>query len=199
MRSFWSEPFLWIHLAGVATLPIFIEICCLGLAVGVPILPVWLELLLVASVGIIPVLLMQLTRPFYIFSVLLVSLKPEFLTQEQRQILMQFKTTKHQVLAILSAIISVLMLWGIYHIAPIAASIAGFLPQSRLLGLLLAGLAFIASNLFLQIPVSVLGILFTDEAQFANTQPPQVEQISQNFTIPGWQVEKFLPFMKVKL
>jgi hypothetical protein len=92
MRSFWTEPFLWIHLAGIAALPLALELVWLGLAVGDPILPVWLELLLVAAVGIVPVLWMQLTRPFDIFSILVLAMKPEQLTQEQRRLLSLFKT-----------------------------------------------------------------------------------------------------------
>ena len=70
MRSFGSEPFLWIHLSGVAALPIFLGLCLLGLAVSSPLLPVWLEMFLVAVAGIVPVLWMQRFRPFYIFSIL---------------------------------------------------------------------------------------------------------------------------------
>jgi len=51
MRSFWTEPFLWIHLAGIAALPLALELVWLGLAVGDPILPVWLELVLVIATG----------------------------------------------------------------------------------------------------------------------------------------------------
>src|SRR4028118_1567963 len=101
MRSFWTEPFLWIHLAGLAAVPLALEFVWLGLAVGDPILPVWMELLLIAVVGIAPVLWMQLIRPFDIFSILVLALKPEQLTVEQRRILSLFKTKNNPVLNII--------------------------------------------------------------------------------------------------
>ena len=77
MRSFWSDPYLWVHLAGLAAVPIFLEICLIGFAVGDPLLPGWLELLLVAAIGSAPILWMQWQRPFYIFSLVGVALQPE--------------------------------------------------------------------------------------------------------------------------
>jgi len=48
-----SEPILWIHVAGLAVVPIFLELCLLGLAVSDPLLPAWLELFIVAAVGVV--------------------------------------------------------------------------------------------------------------------------------------------------
>jgi hypothetical protein len=122
MRSFWTEPFLWIHLAGIAALPLALELVWLGLAVGDPILPVWLELLLLAAVGILPVLWMQLTRPFDIFSLLVLAMKPEQLTQQQRRILSLFKTKANPLLTIAGAVFMLWVLWQIYRVAPVAAA-----------------------------------------------------------------------------
>jgi fucose 4-O-acetylase-like acetyltransferase len=193
MRSFWSEPFLWIHLAGLAALPITLELVWLGLAVGDPILPVWLELLLLAAVGIIPVVWMQLTNPFDIFSILVLAMKPEQLTQEQRRLLSLFKTKTNPVVAIAAAVFMLLVLWQIYRVAPVAAVVAPFAPGWRLAGLLWAGLAFLASNLFLQVPLSVAQVLLTSESEFAATEPYSVEKIPQSFTIPGVRVNQILP------
>ncbi len=195
MRSFWSEPFLWIHLAGIAALPILLEICWLGLAVGDPALPVWLEVFLVAGVGIAPVLWMQLTRPFDIFSLLVVAMKPEQLTPEQRRILSLFKTPVNRLLASVVAVFMLWLFWQMYRTAPGVAVAAPWLPSWRLLGLLAASLAFLASNLFLQIPISVLGILFSSEQAFAAQEPLPVEKIAQQFTLLGWRVNKILPAM----
>ena len=100
MRSFWSDPYLWIHLAGVAALPIFLEVCFLGLAVGDPVLPLGLELLLVAAVGIAPVVWMQWQRPFYIFSLMAIALKPEQLTVDRRKLLRLFKAPANRGLTV---------------------------------------------------------------------------------------------------
>lgn len=193
MRSFWSEPFLWIHLAGVAALPIFLGLCLLGLAVGSPLFPVWVELFLVGAIGIAPVLWMQWFRPFYIFSILVVAVKPQNLTNAQQRILAGFKSRLNQGLAILVAVLLAVILWQLYRFAPLAALCAPFPPQWRLAGLFLAALAFLASNLFLQVPVSVIAVLLMPESEFAAIQPDVLEKIGLDFTIAGWQVDRILP------
>lgn len=192
MRSFWSEPFLWIHLAGLAVLPLCLETLWLGLAVGTPVLPFPIELLLVAGLGITPILWMQWHRPFDIFSVLIFAVQPEELNDEQRKILSLFKTKRHRIFAVLTAVVMLILLWQIYRLAPMAATAALSLPQSHLLGLLIAALGFAASNLFLQIPVSVLAVMLTKESEFASVIPYETEQIRREFTIPGIQVRQIL-------
>lgn len=189
-QAFWSDPFLWIHLAGVAALPIFLAICLLGLAVGSPILPVWLEVGLVGALGILPVVWMQMTRPFYIFSILLIAIQPEKLTEQQRRILSGFKTKGHQILTVVSPLLLLFLLGKVYQIAPLAADVAPFPPSWRIAGLLLATAAYAGCNLFLQVPVSVLGVLFTEEEQFLARDPLSVEQIRQDFTRIGWPVKQ---------
>jgi fucose 4-O-acetylase-like acetyltransferase len=193
MRSFWTEPFLWIHLAGLAALPLTLELAWLGLAVGDPILPIWLELLLVAAIGIGPVLWMQLTRPFDIFSILVLAMKPEQLTTQQQRLLSLFKTKTSKVLTIAAAVFMLWVLWQIYRVAPVAAAVAPFSPGWRIAGLLWASVAFLASNLFLQVPLSVAQVLLTSDPEFSATEPYSVEKISQDFTIPGMQVNQILP------
>ncbi|MEG4630090.1 low-complexity tail membrane protein [Microcoleus sp. AR_TQ3_B6] len=193
MRSFWSEPFLWIHLSGAAALPIFLGLCLLGLAVGSPLLPVWLEMFLVAVAGIFPVLWMQWFRPFYIFSILVVAVKPQNLTSLQHRILTRFKTKLNKGLALFVPVLLALFLWQLYRFAPLAASVAPFPPSWRWAGLLLAASAFLASNLFLQVSSSVLAVLLTPESEFAATKPYVLEKIRQDFTIAPWQVDRLLP------
>lgn len=194
MSSFRSEPFLWIHLAGIAVVPISLQLVWVGFAVGTP----WpglgflLELLIVGIVGIIPILWMQWTRPFDIFSILFLALKPESLSLNQQKILSLFKRKSQQVLAFLTALLMAGILWLIYDWAPLAAIVAAQLPQWRLLGLLIASLGFLMSNLFIQVPVSVLGILLTSDAKFESISPVQPEQIRRNFTIIGFKVQKIL-------
>ncbi|MBW4642780.1 MAG: low-complexity tail membrane protein [Goleter apudmare HA4340-LM2] len=193
MSSFRSEPILWIHVAGLAALPILLLLCLLFLSVGEPLLPVWMELFLVAAVGVLPLLWMQFRRPFYIFAILGVALKPENLTEQQRKILCLINTNLNRVLALLAAILLVGVLWQIYKIAPLVADVASFLPQWRSVGLLLAALAFLASNLFLQIPVSIVRVLVTNDTEFAAIEPLSLEKIKQDFTILGVRVNQILP------
>lgn len=193
MRSFWNEPFLWIHLAGLAAVPIALEVVLLGLSIGDPMLPVWLELLLVATVGIVPVVWMQLTRPFYIFSVLILALKPEKLTVPQLRFLNLFKTKTNKLVTIAGAVLMVWVLWQIYKFAPVATGVAPLSPGWHLAGLFGAAVAFLVSNLFLQVPLSVAQVLFTSESEFAATEPYSIEKIPQEFTVPGFKVNRILP------
>jgi hypothetical protein len=193
IRSFWSEPYLWIHIAGIAVLPLFLGVCLTGLAVGFPVLPVWLELFLVGALGVGPVLWMQWFRPFYIFSVLLVAVKPEKLTVIQQRLLSRFKTKLNQFLALIVAILLIVVLRQLYQLAPLAAAIVPLPPSERLWGLLLAALAFLLSNLFLQVPVSAIAALLTTEGTYAVAEPYLAPKIRQDFTIFGWQVNQILP------
>jgi len=193
MASFRSEPILWIHVAGLAMLPVFLVLCLLFLSVGKPFLPVWMELFLVAGIGVLPLLWMQLHRPFYIFAILGVALKPENLTEQQRKILCLINTKLNRFLSLVAAILLIGVLWQLYQVVPQVESLAKFLPQWRSLGLLLAALAFFASNLFLQIPVSVARVLVTNETEFAALEPLSLEKIQQDFTILGVRVNQIVP------
>jgi len=193
MRSFWSDPYLWIHLAGLAALPIWLELCFLGLAVGDPIFPVWLELAFVAIAGIAPILWMQWQRPFYIFSLLVIALKPEKLTLPQRQLLTRFKSTQNRLLAVIVAVLLAIVLRQLYVLAPIGATAVPFAIESRGLGLLIAAIAFLGSNLFLQVPMSVASVMLTSDAAFVSTEPYSLEKIAQDFTKLGLPVSQLLP------
>lgn len=193
MKSFWSEPYLWIHVAGLAAFPVCLGIGLLGLAVGDPVLPVWMELWVLAIAAIVPVLVMQLLRPFNIFGILFFSLKPELLTPEQRKILSFFKQPTQKIIAIAAALLLVVILWQIYQWSPSAASVTPLPPQWRLLGLAIAAGAFFAAHLFLQVPLAVSRVLLTQEAIFAATEPYPVEKIRQDFTNPGFKVNQIVP------
>ncbi|PSB33645.1 low-complexity tail membrane protein [Stenomitos frigidus] len=193
MRSFWSDPYLWIHLAGLSAFPLFLEGCLIGFAMGEPFLPVWLELLLVAIVGITPILWMQWQRPFYIFSIVAVSVKPEALTEDQRRFLTLFKLPRNRVLAALVPVALVVVLRKAYEIAPIASASVSFLPAWHGLGLLLVAIAFLACNLFVQVPVSVASVMLSSESAFTATRPYPLEQVRRSFTIFGLQLKQILP------
>jgi hypothetical protein len=136
---------------------------------------------------------MQLTRPFDIFSLLVLAMKPEHLTEPQRRLLSLFRSKTNKILTVIAAIFMLWVLWQIYRVAPVAAAVAPLAPRWRIIGLLWAGLAFLASHLFLQVPLSVVQVLLTSEAEFAATDPYPVEKISQAFTMPSIRVNKILP------
>lgn len=191
MRSFWSDPYLWIHLAGIAALPIFLEICLLGLAAGDPLLPAVLELGFVAAVGIAPIVWMQWQRPFYIFSLLAIALQPAQLSDEERRMLRFFKSQEVRVLTVIAPIILTIILWQLYKLAPLAAEVTPF--SGRLVGLLVAAIAFLGCNLFLQVPLSVVRVLLAGEAEFAAAEPYPLERVGQDFTVLGLRVKQILP------
>ena len=195
MKTFRSEAFLWIHLAGIALFPVTIGVTFAALTVDDS-FPYFVELPLLVAIAILPILLMQLCHPFDIFSILFLSLKPESLNEEQRKILALFKTAQQKFWSIIAAVIMLLLLWLLYRLSPLAIGIASFLPQWRILRLAIASVAFLASNLFLQVPLSVLQVLITKEAKFTQTKPYPSEKIEHDFTVPGVKVSKILWFLK---
>ncbi|MCT7951014.1 low-complexity tail membrane protein [Ancylothrix sp. C2] len=192
MRSFWTEPFLWIHLAGFFALPLCVLFCLFGLAAGTPLLPPFLEVLLVGLLGTGPVLAMQLWRPFYIFAALFVATNPDRLSADQLRLLTLLKTNVQRIAAVVAAALLLVPLWFLYQWAPVAA-LTTPLPQVRLLGLLVAALAFLGCNLFLLLPVSVAILMLTNEAAFATTETYPADMIRRDFTIFGWQLGRVLP------
>jgi hypothetical protein len=193
MRNFWSDPYLWIHAGGLAAVPLWLALCLLGFAVGDPWLPPGLEIGLVAIVGIAPILWMQWQRPFYIFGLLLVALKPQQLTDDQRRILSLCQTRKNPLIAGFGSVVLLVLLGKLYNLSAIASDFAPFDPSLRGLALLLVALAFLASNLFLQVPLMVLQVLLVSEPTFAATEPYPVEKISQAFMMLGLPMQKILP------
>ncbi|YAI81466.1 MAG: low-complexity tail membrane protein [cyanobacterium endosymbiont of Rhopalodia sterrenbergii] len=198
MNNFRSEPFLWIHLAGIAVVPLSLQLVLLGLAVGEPLPLFWLELFIVGVFGMLPILLMQLTRPFDIFSVLLLSLHPDSLTVEQRKILKSLKTRNIKILTLITAFAMLGILWELYLLAPLGTITVATLPQWRILGLFIAAIGFLLSNLFVQISIVVISILLIPQQQWLTTEPYITEKILQDFTVCGLCVQKIFP-IKVEL
>lgn len=186
-----SEPFLWIHLGGIVMFPLFFLLTAVSLAVGES-YSYWLEIPLLMAIAILPVLLMQLYRPFNIFSVLFLSLKPQSLTENQRRILALFQRKQQKLINALVAVLMLLSLWSIYHLSSMVTEIANLLPQQHILGLVMAIVAFFGANLFVQIPLSVLQVLFTQESELTQIELELYtpETIEANFTTPGIQLSK---------
>lgn len=198
MQSFRLDPYLWIHLAGIAALPILLEVCLLGLAVGYPLLPPVLEVAILAAIGIGPILWMQWTRPFYIFSLLAVALQPEKLSDQQRQMLRFFKTPVAKGFTLVAPVVLIWALWQLYKLAPIAADFTPISSQLRLVGLLVAAIAFLACNLFLQVPLSVLHVLLVSPQSVENAEAYPLAEIPQDFTLIGLRIPKILPQLKAE-
>ena len=187
-----SEPFLWIHFGGIIVFPLMLGIAVIGLTVGDR-YSYLIELPWLIAIAILPVSLMQLYRPFNIFSVLFVALQPEFLTQKQRKILALFKRKQQKVISAIATGLMLFSLWLLYNFSPVI-ELANLLPQQRILGLAIASIAFLGSNLFLQIPLSAFQVLLTSESEFAQIEQCSLEEIKSNFTTAGIKVSK-LPLL----
>ncbi|MBE9078820.1 low-complexity tail membrane protein [Romeria aff. gracilis LEGE 07310] len=187
------DPYLWVHLAGLAAVPLFLELCLAGLATGRPVLPARAELAGVAITGIVPVVWMQWRRPFYIFSLVLLAIRPAELSLERRQLLPLFRSGLTKLLTLGGAVLAGFLLWQLYRLAPLAAESTPLAGQPHLVGLLVAALSFLGFNLFLQVPLSVLRVLLADEKQLADATPYEADAIATDFSIIGLRVNWILP------
>lgn len=191
MNVYRREPYLWIHLAGVALVPLCLEAVWLGFALSNSLLPFWLELGLVGAIGCLPVWWMQWQRPFDIFSLLLVSIKPEKLSRERQQLLSALKTPRQRVICTIAAIALLVALWPLDRYAPLAATALPAAASSwSVAGIALAAIAFLSANLFGQVPASVVGVLLVDPEKLAAIAPMSPERVPQAFTIPGLRVDR---------
>ena len=184
-----SEPFLWIHLGGIIMFPLTLAITSIGLNTGSS-YGYWVELPFLTAIAILPILLMQLYRPFNIFSVLFLSLKPEVLTEAQRKVLALFQRKEQKLVSAIAAILMLSILLLLYFRVDRTVEIAGLLPQSRSLGLGISAIAFFGSNLFLQVPLNTLQVILTSDTVYAEHQACNVAEIERDFTALGVAVRK---------
>jgi hypothetical protein len=191
MKAFWTDPYLWIHAAGIAVVPFWLILCLLGLAAGDPILPSGLEILLVAIAGIGPIVWMQWKKPFCIYSLLAVSLKSSQLTEDQRRILTLFKQRRNPLFLLIGAGSLFLILKLLYDSAIVGAAVTPI--PNHFLGLIVAIVSFLAANLFLQVPLSVLQVLLASDADFRQATPYDPAAIGKHFFEPGLKIDKILP------
>lgn len=188
-----AEPFVWIHLAGLATVPFWAALFLFAIANPEPFLPAPVTAILAGILGIGSVLWMQLRRPFYIFSLPSVVLKPAALQENQRRLLPWFLSSLSQILAIATAIILSLILNQLYHWLPIVQLQNPLAWIDSFLAFVLAIVAVLAISLFTQVPVSVARLLLLSEQAIATTEPLAPGQIAQRFTILGLPLGGLLP------
>lgn len=172
-------------------LPLSLLICLLGFAAGDPILPPWLEIGLVAIAGIAPIAWMQSQKPFCIFSLLAVTLRPERLSEAQRKILAMFLVRRSPIGIGLVALVLTLILRWICTIAPVAEGITPI--SSHGFGLIVAAIGFFAANLFVQVPLSVFLVMTSSDADIMKLEPIAVDQVSKRFLMFGIPVDQIVP------
>jgi hypothetical protein len=189
-KQFWADPYLWVHGAGLAVVPLALLICLWGLAMGDPVLP-GLEVILVGLAGILPIGWMQLQRPFCIYSLPFVVVDPSQLTEAQRRLLTLFRTRRNPWVVGLASGGLFLVLRQLYAVS---ASVAA--GDNRWLGLTIAALGFLAANLFLQVPLSVLRVMGVTDNQVATTLPYPIAQIKSDFFAYGLPLPRILPALR---
>ncbi|NJL99436.1 MAG: low-complexity tail membrane protein [Synechococcaceae cyanobacterium SM2_3_2] len=189
----WAEPFLWIHAAGIATVPLWVLVVLVGLATGDPLLPVGLEKLLV-ELAVLPVVWMQAWRPFYIFSLVAVSVPSEQLDERRRQVLAGFQQPLYRfvVLPLVSVLVVGYVGWS-YDVAPLFASLSPIhqAPGSRVMGLLIAVVGVLGLTLFAQVPAAVGLLLMHSDDEAQSWLPVPTDRIPSEFSGVGRPLEKF--------
>lgn len=185
------DPYLWVHLAGLAALPLCAELCLLGLAAGDPLLPGGWDWLLVGLLGTAPIVAMQWLRPFYPFSVLLVSLRADRLNETQQRILQRWAGWETKAIALIA---SLLVLWALQRLdqlSPLAAEIAPL--DQRAIGLLVVWLGALLGSLLLTVALVSLWVLLTPQTAFSAIEPFPVGNVPSSFLRLSIRLTKVLP------
>lgn len=184
------EPFLWIHLALLAAVPLAIVLCMMGLAVGDPVFPGWLETL---ALGIPPIALtvwLQWQNPLYPFSLWVLAKPAKELSDNQRRVLSVLRRRINgwyigAWIAVVAGLFMYVVFRQIYITAPLAADMAPFPPVLRLLGILWAEVFFLIANLLWQMGVAAARVMLVPPSEFNSLAPYEVDRISKEFTILG--------------
>ncbi|MEM6837749.1 MAG: low-complexity tail membrane protein [Cyanobacteria bacterium P01_C01_bin.120] len=193
MQGHRRDPYLWLHFAGLATVPLWLDICLIGLAVGDPIVPPWVELVTLVMVGTAPILWLQWRRPYYVFSLPGLALRPDQLTDDRRRLLAIQRGWLSRALVLLSAIALFLLLYWLYQLAPIAADFPWLVGKSRATGWKVCAIAFFFANFFTLIPATILPLWLMPPRQLDAAPPLPASQILSKFTIIGLRLSKILP------
>ncbi|MEA5418072.1 low-complexity tail membrane protein [Spirulina sp. CCNP1310] len=188
---FRRDPYLWLHLTSLATLPLWLWVAWLGVAAGQPILPVTVEIFLLVTVAVVPWVWLQWTRPVNPFGVWLLVLLPNQLTPVQRQWLTRLKGKTTGILAVIIALPMVWLVGQIYGFAPLAQAVTPV--PNHVLGFGLGAIALFCANGMVQVSGSMGALLLTGEAKFTATADYPVAQIRQDFLNIGLPVQRLLP------
>ncbi len=180
--------YLWVQVVGLAAVPLLLDICLAGLASSGLAVPFGVQFWAIALVGIAPPLWMQLVRPFYVFSLPPVALKPSVLSDDQRRCLRLLKSWQVKALAVVTAGFSLWVLLQLYaessQITPIMTPRAGLISSA---------VTFFLSCAFLQISVSAGRALLVGSEALKRVAPYEGSAIAADFLILGLRVKRILP------
>jgi hypothetical protein len=184
--------YLWVHFAGLAAVPLLLDICLAGLASAGPAFDYpaagSLQFWAIALLGVIPTLWMQLAKPFYIFSLPPLALNPSELTEDQRRCLQLLKSLQVKIIAGVTAIVALWLLGQIYARSPQVTPV-----MTPTAGLISAAVAFFFTCAILQISISAGRSLFVGPDTLKRVVPVEASAISAEFLIVGLRINKLLP------
>ena len=177
--------YLWVHFAGLAFVPLLLDICLAGLASAGPALPFQGQFWAIALLTIPPALTMQWRKPFYVFSLPPVALKPAVLSNDQRRCLQIFKSWQIKALAIAVALFSLWVLAQLYAMTPLISPLL----QAKA-GLACAAITFFLATTFMQIAVSAARALLISPEALQRVTAVDEGAIASDFLILGIRVNK---------
>jgi hypothetical protein len=194
-----TEPFLLIHIALLAAVPLAIVLCMMGLAVGDPVLPGWLEMIILGLPPIALTIWVQWQNPLYPFSLWVLAKPAKELSDNQRRVLSVLRRRINgwytgAWVAVVTGVFLYVIFRQIYLTAPLAADIAPFPPVLRLLGILWAEVFFLISNLLLQMGAAAARVMLVPPSEFNSIKPYDSDRISKDFTIVGMRSPQLLAF-----
>lgn len=184
--------YLWIHFAGLALVPLLLDICLAGLASAGPAFDYpasfGVQFWAIALLGIAPSLWMQLAKPFYIFSLPPVALKPSVLTEDQRRCLTALKSWQIKALAGVTAGVLLWILTWLYAESP------RILPtMTPTVGLVNAAVSFFFICLFFQISMAAARVILVSPKALKRVEAYEGSAIASDFLILGIRVKSLLP------
>ena len=184
--------YLWVHLVGLAAVPLLLDICLAGLASARPAFnyaeAFGFQFWTVALIGVVPSLWMQIQKPFYIYSLPPLAVNPSLISEGDRRSLTVLKSWQMKALAGVTAGFLVWLLAQLYAKLPQISPV-----MKSGVGLVSAITAFFFVCLFLQISVSVGRSLLISQDTLQRVKPFEASEIPSSFLIPGLRVSKILP------
>jgi hypothetical protein len=184
------DPFLWFHVAAIAAVPLTLVLSMLGLAVGDPVFPSWLEILLLGLPPIALSVWLQYSQPIFPYSLWIMYRPADKLAENQLRVLSLLKSYATGWVAIVVGVFLYVVFRQIYIAAPLAAGMT-FLPSAlRLVGILWAVVFFAISALLLQVGIAAARILIMPATEFMAAKPFDPANVARGFFVLGQRSPK---------
>jgi hypothetical protein len=184
------DPFLWFHVAAIAAVPLTLVLSMLGLAVGDPVFPGWLEIFLLGLPPIALSVWLQYSQPIFPYSLWVMHRPADKLADNQLKVLSLQKSYVTGWVAIVVGVFLYVVFRQLYISAPLAAGMT-FLPSAlRLVGVLWAVVFFAISALLLQVGVAAARILIMPVTEFMAAEPFDPANVGRGFFVIGQRSPK---------